>query len=113
MKKYVLIALITLSLSGPSFAMTNAEGMKILTINALMNYGQKLYDRGDYSEASAVFNHVLVYDSHQPEALKYLKSMGYFPDVNDAQSLQKAIGLQQHIIEKLQGQIIQLRNIHD
>ena len=44
---------------GPSFAQNNMEAMRFLTINALMQYGQKLYDRGDFNEASAVFNHVL------------------------------------------------------
>lgn len=51
--------------------------MKFLTINALIQYGQKLYDRGDFDGASDVFNHVLTYDAHQPQALQYLKEMGH------------------------------------
>jgi TolA-binding protein len=55
------------------------EGMRFLTINALVQYGQKLYDRGDLDEACAVFNHVLTYDGHQVQALEYLKKMGHSP----------------------------------
>jgi len=79
MKKSVLILVLLLMASGPVFAQNNMEIMKLLTINAMVQYGQKLYDRGDLDEASAVFNHVLTYDSHQRVALQYLKSMGRSP----------------------------------
>jgi len=53
--------------------------MRFLTINALMQYGQKLYDRGNFNEACNVFNHVLSFDGHQALALKYIKEMGRVP----------------------------------
>ncbi len=149
MKKIVLIFVLCLGLASPSFAQNNLEGMRFLTVTALMQYGQKLYDRGDFNEACAVFNRVLFYDAHQAQALQYLKDMGrasvpipvsvthsvlqprvFQPmvslqdniviakseqepmiavDVNDTESLKKAIEAQRHIIEKLRAQIVQMR----
>ena len=68
--------------AGASFAQNNIEAMRFLTVNAMMQYGQKLYDRGDFNEASAVFNHVLSYDEHQLRAVQYLKDMGQAPVVS-------------------------------
>ena len=76
MKKIILAFILCLLAAGSSFAQNNMEGMRFLTINALMQYGQKLYDRGNFYEATAVFNHVLAYDAHQRQALHYLKNMG-------------------------------------
>lgn len=116
MKKIALILILSLSAAGPSFAQNNTEAMKILTVNALMEYGQSLYERGDYSEATAVFNHVLAYDSHQVQALKYIKEMGHSPvpalgtaDGLDTKSLKEAIEAKKQSIEQLQSQITQLR----
>jgi len=81
MRKIILTLIFCLTLSGSSFAQNNIQGMRILTVNALMEYGHRLYDRGDYNEATAVFNHVLTYDNHQPQALQYLKDMGHAPAV--------------------------------
>ncbi|MDE2222179.1 MAG: hypothetical protein KGK03_03810 [Candidatus Omnitrophica bacterium] len=63
----------------PCLAQDYAQGMRSLVVNELMQYGQQLYDRGDMDGAKAVFGHVLSYDKHQPQALKYLKQMGYVP----------------------------------
>ena len=104
-------------------------------INALVQYGEKLYERGDFDEASAVFNHVLIYDHHQPQALEYLKDMGHaqqvfhpfvpkqniiminrsdkhiinMVDVSNTQSLEGAIEAKKRVIEQLQTQITQMR----
>jgi hypothetical protein len=121
MKKIVLILILCFSTAGLSFAQNNTEGMKALTINALMEYGQSLYDRGDYNEATAVFNHVLTFDSHQAQALEYIKEMGSkvveksdapaleIMDGPDTESLKQAIEAKKQSIEKLRAQITQLR----
>ncbi|MBF0570791.1 MAG: hypothetical protein HQL12_02855 [Candidatus Omnitrophica bacterium] len=125
MKKIIFALLLCLSAAGTSFAQNNMEAMRFLTINALMQYGQKLYDRGDFNEACSVFNHVLDYDGHQAQALQYLKDMGRLPairhvpilqakapqpvDIWDTQSLKKAIEIKKLKIEKLRTQIMQLR----
>jgi len=133
MKKIIIALALCLSAAGPSFAQNNIEAMRFLTVNALMQYGQKLYDRGDFNEASAVFNHVLVYDRHQAQALQYLKDMGSrtavnltpvqsdlvakYPDeqivntvdVADTDSLKAAIEAKKRVIEKLRSQILQMR----
>jgi len=100
--------------------------MKSLTINALMQYGQKLYDRRDFEGARAVFNHILVYDHHQPQALNYIREMDHpvqntvvvkksdaqtmgIPDLNDAKSLREAIEAKRQSINKLHLQIMQMR----
>jgi len=77
-----VILILCLSFTGPSFAQNNAQAMRFLTVNALMQYGQRLYDRGDFDEATAVFDHVLTYDGHQVQALQYLKEMGKGPVYN-------------------------------
>lgn len=79
MKKIILTLVFCLIAAGASLAQNNVQGMRFLIINSLVDYGQKLYDRGDFDEACAVFNHVLVYDHHQPLALRYLKEMGHLP----------------------------------
>ncbi|MDE2231817.1 MAG: hypothetical protein KGJ95_07140 [Candidatus Omnitrophica bacterium] len=70
----------------PSFAQTLSQnyidGMRSLTVNTLIQYGQLLYDRGDLDGARAVFDHVLTFNSHQAQALQYLKEMGYTPHVS-------------------------------
>ena len=101
--------------------------MRFLTINALMEYGEKLYDRGDYDEASHVFNRILTFDSHQKKALGYLKEMGHEPsstqkktfkendamlqtaDILDTKILKQAIEAKKKSIEKLKAQIMQMR----
>ena len=55
MKKLILTFIFCIT-AGASFAQNNMQAMKFLTIDALMEYGQKLYDRGDYNEACAVFS---------------------------------------------------------
>jgi hypothetical protein len=136
MKRIILTLALCLSAAGPSFAQNNMEAMRFLTVNALVQYGQKLYDRGDFNEACAVFNHVLTYDSHQAQALEYLKDMGHSPapspvpivpvqsiivigkadeqivntvDVSDTESLKRAIEAQKRVIEKLRAQVMQMR----
>ena len=79
MRIIVIILILCLSAVGSSFAQNNLEAMRFLTVNTLVQYGQQLYDRGDFKEACAVFNHVLTYDSHQAQALQYLKNMGHLP----------------------------------
>jgi hypothetical protein len=89
MKKITLTFALCLALSGPCFAQNNEiEAMRFLTINELMQYGQQLYDRGDFNEASAVFNHILSFDVRQPQALQYLKKMGYSPNVSPVEPKQ-------------------------
>jgi len=118
MKKTALALIFCLIFAVPSFAQNNMEGMRFLTINALMQYGQKLYDRGDFNEASAVFNRVLDIDGNQSQALQYLKKMGHAPaliqgmqtvDVTNSQSLKEAIEIKKQNIEKLEAQIKQMR----
>jgi len=132
MKKIVLTFVICLITANPSFAQNNMEAMRFLTVNSLMEYGQRLYDRGDFNQASAVFNHVLIYDSHQAQALQYLKKMGATAvspnpipnnmvltksdeqivdsvNISDAQSLKQAIEAKKRIIQKLQNDIVHMR----
>jgi hypothetical protein len=110
-----LILLFLCFLASPSFAFNKAKAMNFVAVNALMEYGQTLYERGAYDEATAVFNHVLSYDSHQAKALKYLKEMGHAPiepvkvDVLNTQSLKQAIAAQQQSLALLQSQIKQMR----
>jgi len=132
MKKIILIFILCVFVAKPCFAQNNVEAMRFLTVNALMQYGQKLYDRGDFDEACAVFNHVLIYDGHQAQALQYLKEMGHSPavapspivlqlkvsqsvpapiniDVMDTESLKEAIEAKKRSIEKLRTQIEKMR----
>ena len=126
MKKLVLMVILCLFLAKPCFAQNNMEAMRFLTINALMQYGQKLYDRGDLNGARDVFNHVLVYDHYQPQALKYIKEIDQpaqnnvtvkesdyksrkMLDLNDAESLKEAIAAKKQAIENLHAQIMQMR----
>ena len=132
--KTFLIVVVCLTLPKNGFAMSNAEGMRLLSVYAMMHYGVSLYERGDYYEASNVFNHVLSLDAHQAEALKLLRQMGYAPlpafapipshpalpvfveapqaarvDFSDNDSLRKAIAAKQEAVERLKNQINQLR----
>ena len=133
MKKVTVTLILCLLVAGSSFAQNNTQAMRFLTVNALVQYGQKLYDRGDYHEASAVFNHVLTFDGHQAQALKYLKNMQpqaskpFVPvpniivvrklenqivdkvDISDTDSLKKAIEAKKQVIAQLRAQIIQMR----
>jgi len=131
MKKTVLTILLCVASAGPSFAMNNTQAMRFLMVTAMVQYGEKLYDRGDFDEASAVFNHVLVYDSHQAQALAFLKEMGHSQeistlnilpesssvdeqivravDVTDTNSLKAAIGAQKRVIEQLRARINQMK----
>lgn len=114
MKKIIYPLISCLLIAGPAFAQNNMEAMKFLTINALVQYGQKLYDRGDYNEAGAVFNHVLTFDDHQAQALEFLKQMGQAPvsgavDISDTKSLKEAIEAKKRSIKILQSQIMQMR----
>jgi hypothetical protein len=125
----VLTLILCFSAVGASFAQNNLEAMRFLTVNALMQYGQKLYDRGDFNNACAVFNHVLSYDKHQSQAIQYLKDMGHLPassehlkpvkklahrplrivDMNDTADLKKAISDEKRVIAKLKFQVTQMR----
>jgi hypothetical protein len=87
MKKTLLIFALCLFAAGSSFAQNNMQDRTLLTVNALMQYGQRLYDRGDYGEATAVFNHVLIYDAHQAQAWGYLKKMEHSPRASISPSL--------------------------
>lgn len=136
MKKVFLTVVLCLFTMGPAFAQSNAQAMRFLMVSSMMEYGQRLYDRGDYNGASSVFNHVLAYDAHQPQALEYLKDMGRgsqkpgaalrvskntivirkspeqivnMVDVSDTQSVKRAIEAKKQIIEKLRIQIKQMR----
>jgi len=120
MKNFVLSLILCLSAPAVSFAQNNIEGMRTLTVYALMQYGQNLYDRGDFDGATAVFDHVLNFDAHQARALRYLKDMGRLyvappnkianpVDLADTKSLQEAIEAKKQSIEKLQSQIMQMR----
>ena len=121
MKKIILVLILSLFVARPCFAQNNLEAMRFLTINSLMQYGQKLYERGDFDEACAVFNRVLAYDRHQAQALNYIKEMGRLTppsssqialpvvDVADTQSLREAIEAKKQVIEQLRSQITQLR----
>jgi len=125
MKKIIPAILLCLTLTGPCFAQNNIEAMRYLTVTALMQYGLKLYDRGNFDEATAVFNHVLSYDDHQAQALEYLKDMGRLPgpgvvsvpvppvvstaDTLDTESLKKAIEDKRQEIEELRAQVARMR----
>ena len=132
MKKIILTFVFCIAAAGASFAQNNMQAMKFLTINALMDYGQKLYDRGDYHEACAVFKHVLTYDGNQAQALQYLKNMGdpsgvsvtpVLPlqapkveiqnpkpiNIADTKELKKAIEDKKEVIKQLQDQIMRMR----
>jgi|SRR5208283_4935864 len=109
MKKLILTLIFCTIAAGASFAQNNMQAMRFLTIDALMDYGQKLYDRGDYNEASAVFKHILAYDSHQLQALAYLKKIGNKADISDTRALKRAIEAEKQTIKTLQDQIMRMR----
>jgi len=110
MKKIILTLMFCFFASLPVFAQNNIHAMNFLMVNSLMEYGQTLYDRGNLNEACAVFNHVLIYDPHQAQALHYLKEMGHAPlDADDTTSLKEAIAAKKQIIAKLQDQITEMR----
>ncbi len=114
MKKAIITVLLGFCMVGISFAQNKLEAMNFLTINALMRYGQQLYSRGDFYEASAVFKHVLTYDAHQPQALHYLKEIGELPlDPSDIQGMKKAIEVKKKSIEQLQSQIMHMQESLD
>lgn len=109
MKKLILTLIFCTITAGAAFAQNNMQAMRFLTIDALMDYGQKLYDRGDYNEASAVFKHILAYDSHQPQALAYIKKIGNKADISDTRALKRAIEAETQTIKTLQDQIMRMR----
>lgn len=109
MKKLILTLIFCTITAGAAFAQNNMQAMRFLTIDALMDYGQKLYDRGDYNEASAVFKHILAYDSHQPQALAYIKKIGNKADISDTRALKMAIEAETQTIKTLQDQIMRMR----
>ena len=115
-KNTILTFVLCVSAVGTAFAQNNMEAMRFLTVNALMQYGQKLYDRGDFNEASAVFDHVLNYDSHQPQALQYLKQMGHFPasHLSTVMAPQPVVPVQNIIvIRKSADQIVNTVDVSD
>jgi len=121
MKKISLIVILCLTLAGPAFAQSGMEAMRALTVNSMVEYGQKLFDRGDYNEASAVFMRVLTFDSSQPQALQYLRKISYLSlpapkamdiktvDVTDTKNMKAAIEVKKQRIKDLQAQIMQMR----
>jgi hypothetical protein len=128
MKKIILIFCFCLATAGTSFAQSHVEMMRFLTITTLLQYGHQLYERGDYRQAGAVYEHVLTYDNHQPQALEYLKDMGFpapEPDpvieekqavqalgavnINDTESLKKAIEAEKRVVGTLQSQVTTMR----
>jgi tetratricopeptide (TPR) repeat protein len=121
-KRMVLILILLMTAAGTVFAQNNAQAMKLLTVDALMEYGRTLYNRGDYSEAQGVFKHVLAFDGHQQQALQYLKDMEK-PAVRSetfvakpkavgmsAPDLKKAIADEKQIIWQLQDQITRMKD---
>ena len=133
LSKIILVFMLCSLLGIPAFAQNNVEGMRLLTVYSMMRYGTTLYERGDFYEASNVFNHVLSVDSHQTLALKYLKEMGYAPmpgfapipvrpvvekfdpepvavDFSNNDSLKKAIEAKNQAIQQLRSQIARLRS---
>ena len=124
MKKLILTLTFCAIAAGAAFAQNNMQAMRFLAVDALMDYGQKLYDRGDYNEAGAVFKHVLEYDSNQPQALQYLKKIGQLPkptvqvqankvDISDAKALKSAIEAEKQNIKTLQDQIMKMKDNMD
>ena len=117
MKRAILTLILCVLAAGASFAQEDADmqASKSLTINAMVQYGQELYNRGDYNQARAVFNHVLTYDNHQAQALEYIKEIGQASAqslkmvVGDMESLKEAIEAKKKTIEKLRIQIMQMR----
>jgi len=121
-KRVVLVFILLMAAAGTAFAQNNAQAMRLLTVNALMEYGRTLYNRGDYSEAQGVFKHVLAFDGHQQQALQYLKDMKK-PSVRSevfvakpqapqmtSQDLKKAIEDEKQIIWQLQDQITRMKD---
>ena len=49
MKKLILTLTFCAIAAGAAFAQNNMQAMRFLAVDALMDYGQKLYDRGDYN----------------------------------------------------------------
>ena len=117
LKTAIFILFFCLLAVRPVYAQSNAQMMHEIMLNAMTQYGQKLYDRGDFDEATAVFNHVLSYDNHEPHALEYLKDMGRLPvpetlgpaDILNDSYLKAAIAAKKASIEKLKSDIKQLR----
>ena len=52
-----------------------AGSLRDMTVQAMFEYGEKLYDRHDYREATHVFQHILFYDPQNTQALVYLNKM--------------------------------------
>ena len=74
MLKSSLISLLFL-LTTISFSHAETTSLRDMTMQAMSEYGEKLYDRHDYREAAHVFQHILFYDPQNTQALAYLKRM--------------------------------------
>jgi TolA-binding protein len=67
----VLFLFLAPSLSFPQQPLTT----RTLAAEQLFQYGQAVYDRGDYSQAAQIFSRVLVLSPNHPEALGYVKNL--------------------------------------
>ena len=73
-KLYLLLIFLTVSAS-VGFADVNRTGMRDLAVEQMYEYGQMLYERGDYHQAERVFERILSFDPQHAGSLHYMKSM--------------------------------------
>jgi hypothetical protein len=70
MKKLFLAVCVVLSFPVLAQAQSNTT-MRSLTVDQLYQYGQATYERGDYTQAAAVFTKILSLSPQHMEAIKY------------------------------------------
>ena len=78
MLKFIFIFLMLLTAAPLAHA---KHTMRDLAVEAMNDYGEKLYDRHDYKEATAVFKHILSYDPQNTEAQAYLNKIYPQPQI--------------------------------
>ncbi|MEI7998172.1 MAG: hypothetical protein WCH62_01520 [Candidatus Omnitrophota bacterium] len=72
----IILVLVSLLLFSPIFSYAQEElTMRSMAADQLYQYGQAIYDRGNYDEAARVFSKVLAMDSRHEGALGYAKEL--------------------------------------
>ena len=75
MRKFYL-AFFSLLLMAPAFCYAQQEiTTRSLAVAQLSEYGQAIYDRGDYPQAAIIFSRVLRMDPNNKEALGYANTL--------------------------------------
>ena len=74
MNRVVPIALLLICFYLPCYAQQDTS-MRSMAVSQLCQYGQVVYDRGDYPEAAKIFNRILAMDPDNAAAINYAQML--------------------------------------